>query len=208
VRGVEPAVPHPESPPGASGHFGTMRNHEERQTLLAMERIEEIEHAAAGRRIEIPRRLIGEEQEWIVGKRPGDGDSLPFADGEFRRKMPRPVRHADQREQLFGPADALAATARSLEHRDLNIFDRGERGEQMERLENEAQRRGAKAVEVLASRERLPLETNFSARGVIEGSQKVEQGRLAAAAGPIMATYTPRRIVKDTSLKACRAPAS
>ncbi len=107
VRGVEPAVPHPESPSGASGHLGTVCNHEKRQTLFTMEPIEEVEHAAAGRRIEIPRRLIGEEQQRIVGKRPGDGDTLPFADGQFRRKMPRPMRHADQREKLLGPTHAF-----------------------------------------------------------------------------------------------------
>ena len=142
-----------------------------RQTLLAMEPIEEIEHAAAGRRIEIPRRLVGQEQQRIVGERPGDGDSLPFADGELRRKMPRPVRHADQRQQFLGLADAFAAAARSLEHGDLHVFERGERRQEMERLEDETQRLGAKAVEVLACGERLALEINLAARRAVEGSQ-------------------------------------
>ena len=60
---------------------------------------------------------------------------------------------------------------------------RGQRGQQMERLEDETERLGPKAVEVLARGEAAPLETNLAARRPIEGAHQVQQCRFAAAAG-------------------------
>ena len=49
--------------------------------------------------------------------------------------------------------DSLAAPAWPLEHGDLHIFECGERRQEMKGLENEAERLGAKAVEILAGGE-------------------------------------------------------
>ena len=54
----------------------------------------------------------------------------------------------------------------------------------MERLEDEAERLGPEAVEVLSSGEAASLETNLAVRGPIESADQVQQCGLAAAAGP------------------------
>ena len=67
---------------------------------------EQVHHLAAGARVEIARRLVGQQDRRLVGQRAGDGHALLLAAGELRGMVGRPRFQADLLQQL---ADALAA---------------------------------------------------------------------------------------------------
>ncbi len=53
----------------------------------------------------------------------------------------------------------------------------------MKGLENESHAMSPKTVEILLARQGLTVEMNFALVGSVEGTQQIEQGRFAAAAG-------------------------
>src|ERR1019366_949032 len=57
-----------------------VRDDDQRDAAVTVQRREEFQDLDGGLRIEIPRRLISEDQARIVRQRPRDGDALPLAD--------------------------------------------------------------------------------------------------------------------------------
>jgi hypothetical protein len=49
----------------------------------SMQVIEDTQNFSAALGIQIARRLIGQDYHWVIGQRPGDGNSLLLAAAEF-----------------------------------------------------------------------------------------------------------------------------
>ena len=93
-----------------------------------------------GDRIQIAGRLIGQQQLRIVGQRPRDRHALSLAHRKLGRQMSGAMRHPNQVQQLGRLFRALLRAERCLEHRDLNILERRQRRQQIERLKDKSQR--------------------------------------------------------------------
>ena len=69
--------------------------HDDDGVAVGVEVAEEIEDFAAGLRIEVARRFVGEEERRFVHERAGDGDALALAAGEFVGLVVHAVAEAD-----------------------------------------------------------------------------------------------------------------
>ena len=68
-----------------------MGNEYEHSIGLGNEVGQQIDDMLGGSTIELAGRFIGKDQPWAEDRRPGDGNPLPFATGEFSRQMPLPI---------------------------------------------------------------------------------------------------------------------
>jgi hypothetical protein len=134
--------------------------------------------------IEVAGRLVGEKDPGPVNEGPGQGDPLLFAPGKLERVVIEPVAEADLAQKFLGFLLA-AAFATELE-RDQHVFDRGERRDELEALEDEADEPVSQCgPRVLAERfESLSIELHRAARRVIEPGTQPQQRCLSAARRP------------------------
>src|SRR3954468_8908872 len=102
-----------------------------------MQLAKELHHRFAIRRVEVTRRLVGEQDEWIAGDRAGHSDALLLTARELRRIMLHAMAHP---HTLEGVGDALLALGRrhsTVGERKLDVLVHSEIVDQVERLEDE-----------------------------------------------------------------------
>ena len=72
---------------------GIVGGDHQREAELVAQRLDQVEHALPGVRVEVAGRLVAQQQLGLLGERPGDRDPLRLAAGELRRKgRPSPAR--------------------------------------------------------------------------------------------------------------------
>ena len=90
--------------------------------------------------VQVRGRLVGQDQRRIEGDRAGDGDALLLSAAEVTGTVPHPVLQADPLQQFLGALAGLAAVHARRVHRHHHILERGQAGEQVERLKHDADR--------------------------------------------------------------------
>src|SRR5439155_27276999 len=130
--------------------------------------------------------LVGEEQRRVVEHRAAERDALLLAARQLLWVMLRPAEHAELLEQCERPPPGLREVASGVARREQDVLERGERREQQERLEDEADPPAARAA---LRRARQRADADFLVRdlarlGVFEKPQHREQCALAGARGP------------------------
>ena len=169
---------------GASGEREVVRHQDDGGARFAIERLEQLDDVRAGVAVEVAGGLVGEEHARRVAEGARDGDALLLAAGELVGKWcarsPSPTRASSSRR-----ARRRAVVAAQLE-RDLHVLERGERGDELEALEDEADFRPAelRALIFVEAREIGAVEQHGAARRDVESGEQAEQRRLAAARGP------------------------
>ena len=103
-----------------------------------MQGIEQPEHLEGRGAVEISRWLIGEHDDRLVRKRPGDRHPLALTARERGRQMLGAFGEANLFEQLAGASPGLPERASGEEYRQLDVFLRRQFVHQVVRLENEA----------------------------------------------------------------------
>ena len=120
------------------------------QCGLAVELFDEVEDLPGGDGVEVRGRLVGEDELRLAGHGPGDGHALPLSAGELVGTLAGLIAQADLIEPV---ANALAPLRRGdvlQQERILDVLVRGEDRDEVEGLEDEAERvaaRGGKAVQ-------------------------------------------------------------
>ena len=132
----QPAVLEADLAVGAGGDRGVVGDQDQGVTAL-VEVGQERHHDRLVDRVEVPRRLVGEDQRRLVDQRPGDADPLLLASGELARQMAQPLAQAHPAQRLLGLAAVGHAVDVLGEH---DVLQRGEVGDQMELLEDQADR--------------------------------------------------------------------
>ena len=94
--------------------------------------------------VEIAGGLVGEDELGMIDERASDGDALLFAAGELRREMVDAIGETDTGE---GGASFVFVGGAMEVLREHDVFERGEIGDEMELLENEADFFGAETSE-------------------------------------------------------------
>ena len=155
----------------------------------------QVEHALSGSRVEVPGRLVGEQQRGAHRQRACDRHALLLAAGHLRGQAVSPGREAHAVEQLVGaPVHRSVRPASVHEHRHHDVLQRGEGGKQVVVLEHEAYAAAAQESErvvVESGRVRAANEEPPAARA-IEQSHDVEQRALARARWTHQAQNSPR----------------
>ena len=132
-----------EAPRAACGEPFIVRDQHQCRALLGLQREDQVDHARAGRGIEVAGRLVGEQQPRRAGEGARDRDALLLAAGELARVMRQPLREPDTPEVLARARRRIAIAA-DLQ-RQHHVLDRGEARQQLEGLEHEADHAPAQA---------------------------------------------------------------
>ena len=88
--------------------------------------------------VQVAGRLVGQQNLRLVGQRAGNRHPLPLARGEFIGILPQAVLQAHLAQQSLRPFGAIVRRGAQGQHRNLNIFQDAQRGQQMKCLEDEA----------------------------------------------------------------------
>src|SRR5690606_31869368 len=176
------AVRETDRAPRARGEVWIVRDEHERRAALAVELLEQLDDGLARAGVEVPGRLVGEQDLGLVDERARERDALLLPAGKLGRIMVEPIAEPDAAEQLRGASRDVPPVAAQLE-RHLHVLTRGQRRDQLERLEHEADRRPAKpGALVLGERRQVGAgDLDRSASGRVEPGEEAEQGCLSAA---------------------------
>ena len=166
-----------------------VRDEQERRAALAIEPEHEVDDFHAGGVVEVAGRLVGHQQLGLAGEGARDGDPLLFAARELLRVVRRALRESDARE----PVPRLRRGIRRAGElqREHHVLERGQRREQLERLEDETEQalphRGARVL--VEAGQRVAVEPDVAARS---GGRAPRAGR-AAWSCPNRTRRRPRR---------------
>ena len=75
----DPAVRHDDYVVGSRGEIAVMGDDDHASAIVACEVHQEPLHVGAGDGVEVAGRLVGQDQQRIVGERAGDGNSLALS---------------------------------------------------------------------------------------------------------------------------------
>src|SRR5439155_17976701 len=88
--------------------------------------------------VEVPRRLVGQQNARLVRQCARDRNALLLAAGELRRKVARTRRETDLLQQIRGAGATLRVVQAQGHHRELDVLGRRQRRDQIEALEDES----------------------------------------------------------------------
>ena len=88
--------------------------------------------------VEVGGGLVGEQDGWVVGQRPGDRHPLLLAAGQVARLVLDAVGQPDLVEQLQGACPGRPRSDAGASQRHLHVLGRAEAREEIERLEDDA----------------------------------------------------------------------
>ena len=138
--------------------------------------------------VEVAGRLVGEQQLRLVDQRARDRDALLLAAGELARLVLLAPREAHDREALSRLLLALArrVAVRGVDQRQLDVLERRRAGEQVERLEDEADLPvpDLGALVAVEPGDVDPVEKVAARRGPVEAADDVHEGALAGPGRP------------------------
>ena len=142
---------------------------------------QEGEDLATGAAVEVAGRLVGEDHRRPSGERAGDGDALLLAARQFARAVVQAVAEPDGVDDGTQPRPVRLAAGEV--HRQRDVLDRRERGQEVERLEHEsdpfAAQLGQLAVGELGEID--VTDVHGSGRERVEPGEAVHQRALAGA---------------------------
>ena len=165
------------------GDIGLVRDHDHGLSL-EVEPLEDREDLRGRTGVEVPGRLVGEDHRRVVQQRARDRDALLLAARELRWPVVDPIAEPDGIERGDRPlASALAVAA--VDERQLDVLDRVEPRQQIERLEDEADVLVADRRELVVRElpDVLAGEDVFAAVGDVETAEDVHERRLARPRG-------------------------
>jgi hypothetical protein len=132
------AVLHEEGCRGAPSDLHVVSDEYDGHLLLLMDSRDEIENEASARAVEVTGRFIREEHRRSIRQAPRYSHALPFASGQFGRKMVEPMFQAYRLEEFKSALRSLRRPAVRFKHRYLHVFKRCKGGQQMKSLKDKA----------------------------------------------------------------------
>jgi len=142
---------------------------------------QQFDDLATGRLVEITGRLIGNQNRRMRRERTCQRDALLLAARQLRRIVIDTLAQSDRGQFLRGALEGIAGAREFERHRD--VLQRRHGGDQVERLEHDADMPSAKARErVLVERAQvLPRDVDRPGVGPLQSGRDHQQGRFARA---------------------------
>ena len=147
--------------------------------------VEEVsDDLVAGRGVEVPGRLVREEEGGAVDEGAGDGDALLLAARKLARIVPQAVVEPHRGELFAGPVEGVGG-ARELARRG-HVLDGGHGRDEVEGLEHDADVGPPEPREpvLVEGREVFPRHLDPARRRPLETADDHEQGGLAGSGRP------------------------
>ncbi len=146
-------------------------------------RRKDLQDLLTGARIEISRRLVGQEHDGLVYQRAGNRHALLFAARQLRGRVIRAGRQAHGRQQFLGPLLHLFAR-RFLDRvggRHAHVFQRRGAGQEIETLKHETDAAAAKLRQLHGRQpgDLHAVETVRAGGGPVQATQHIHQRGLA-----------------------------
>ena len=166
---------------GVRGGDRVVGHHHDGLALAADRLAEQFEDVGGGLGVQRAGRLVGEDHRGPRDQGAGDGDALLLAAGQFARAALVLAAEADAVEDLADGGPVRAAPVELLRQRDV-LPDR-QRGQQVERLEDEADPLPAQLGELplVQAGQRLVVDDDGAGRRPVESGGAVQEGALAGA---------------------------
>src|SRR5262245_13029872 len=158
-------------------------SHDQERDALAIELLEDLHDLVARARVEVARRLVGEQKTRLHDDCAPDRDALPLTARELVRAV-RKARLEAHRLQDRGGAFAPRARRGARQHeRQLDVLERRQARNQMEELEDEADVPLPVCGElvVVEIRDVLALQSVGARRRAVEQAEHVQQRGLSRA---------------------------
>ena len=118
------------------GRDRVVRHHHDRLAELLHRALHEPEDLGARPGVEVAGRLVGEDDLGPAHERARDRDALLLTAGQLRRPVREAIAQADGVDDAVEPR--LVGLAARERHRQRDVLERGERRDQVVRLEDEA----------------------------------------------------------------------
>jgi acyl-CoA thioesterase-1 len=109
------------------------------EPALLPQLLDEADHLVAGGSVQVAGRLVGQQHAWLVGQRPRDRDPLLLAARQLGWDVVGPLPEAHALQKPAGAAPPLRRAHRGGRHCHLHVLAGGQRRDQIELLEDEAQ---------------------------------------------------------------------
>src|SRR5215472_7240459 len=172
-------------PPGVGGDARVVRYHHDREPG----RVELVEHFhERGRvaRVQVPRRLVAQQQARPVHQRPRNRDPLGLPARQRGGQCVEPASHPDLVEGTGRRPEPVAARRLVVELGDQHVLQRRAVGQKVERLEDDPDPPPAQRGPVLVTqRGSVQAVQQVAARGRrVEQAEQVQQRRLARPRRP------------------------
>ena len=160
---------------------------EERAVLALREVAEELEDLRADGGVEVGGRLVGEEHRGPAGEGAGDRDALLLPAREVARQEAPAVDEVDRVERLLGLLARRPALHPLDVERVLDVLERGQGREEVELLEDEADRAFADRRQPARARRIDLLAVDHDPPGGRgeDAAEDRQEGRLAGARRPL-----------------------
>ena len=183
------AVAHVEDAIGNLGGLGVVGNHEDSLVEFAAGLAEHLENSVRVFGVEVASGLVGENDGGTVDQGAGDSDALLLAAGEFVRAMveaPLNAKHLGKVvEKGLVQISLGGCSKRGDVMGDFDVVHRGEGGEKVKALKDEADLRPAHpgALGIGEFGKVSSINENRASRGAGETAKDVEEGGFAGAGG-------------------------
>lgn len=164
---------------GEAGHLGVVGDHDD-GVAVAVEVLEEVGDDLLVGGVEVSGGFVGEEDGRVVDEGASDADALLLSAGEFAGEVAGAITEAYAGESLAGFGFVGHGVEVLGEH---DVFERGEVGDKVELLEDEADLVGAEAVEFGGGHGGDVVAVDFegSGGGAVEAAEHVDEGGFSGA---------------------------
>src|SRR3990172_6125214 len=159
---------------------------EGRLPVLAHDFPEQIEDAFPVFRIQFPRGFVREEDGRIVREGHGDRDALLFPAAQRIRTVACPLPEADAHEEVPSPPFPVGGSDPDEAHRELHVLLGGEHRNEVEELEDDADRLPSipHQVPIRQPRDVPAVHEDRTRRAPVQAPDEVQERRLPAAGRP------------------------
>jgi multidrug transporter EmrE-like cation transporter len=181
--GDDRTVGHVDQPPGVLRRQSAVVRHEDDGRAGRVDVPEELQDLTAGRRIQVARGLVAEEQRGLADETACERDALLLAAAQLAGAVIRAMLEPDALQQLVGAAAAGAAIDAGEHEGERHVLPGGEPRAQMERLEHEAHRGGPEAgqLPLVERRQVASVDHEVAGRGPVETAEEIEERGLPGA---------------------------
>src|SRR5690606_30994197 len=180
----EPRVADREHAIRAADDLPAMCRHHERRAVAPAGVVEQREHPLGRLEVQVSGRLVSEHDAWPVREGARDRDPLLLASRELLGKAVLAAGEAELAEQRRHAAGGLSLRHAVQRERQRDVLGDGERGYQVEELEDEADllppERGALALAETIEPQRAVRDRPVV--GLLEAADQAQQGRFAGSA--------------------------
>ena len=158
-----------------------MRDHDHRLAVVLDRLVQQLEDLAAGLRVEVAGRLVGEDDCRAGDERARDRDALLLAAGELGGPVGQAVGEPDPLDEI--PEELLVRLLAGERERQRHVLLGGQHREQVEELEDEADVLAPDLRDVLVAQLSEPGagDRDVAVGRAVERRQDVHQRRLAGA---------------------------